>query len=196
MSDKYEVILGYEQQFAKNLALRLRAERRQPIWQFFIPFKFAFEFLSAKRDMQAFTESFTYIRKLALNTARWTAGPEESQERIDDLENTIRKWLTSREAYSEEMLEAQMELVVLLLEHYSHLLQADGDDYPILVKNAYQSRPAAYESLLRKLSDAENRADRALVAILGESEQFTAEIEQKQAALYDLRTREMREIFI
>jgi hypothetical protein len=192
---KYKAILAHEQALAKTVALKLRAQRPQATWQLFVPFRFIAEFFSAKRDMQAFAEGFTFVRKIALDSARWMAGSEELQERTADMEIGIRKWLTSRDAYSDEMLEAQVSIAGLLLEHYSRLLEAEGDSYPALLRNAYQGRPAVHELWLRKLTEAENKADRALVSILGGDEELATEMQQKQAALYDLRTREIREVF-
>jgi len=85
--------------------------------------------------------------------------------------------------YSEELLKAHLGLLDVLIEHYSALLNAEGDSYYLLVGAVYQNRENL-QSCLENITTAENEVDRQVIEQLGGNEKIKDKIliEQQQIA--------------
>ena len=68
--------------------------------------------------------------------------------------------------YSENIRQEQLREIDLLMDHYGKLFEADGNDYTVLIKNAYTSR-ANYTAFLAKLKAVEEDVMKAAQRTLG-----------------------------
>ena len=71
----------------------------------------------------------------------------------------------------------------VLVEHYSALLNAEGDSYYLLVGAAYQDREN-FQSFIEKITAAEHEVDRQVIEQLAGNEKIKEKIliEQQQIA--------------
>jgi len=191
---KYAAILAYEEQFAKIVALQIRASRPKPVWHFFVPFMMVFEYLAAKKEIGLFVRNFLFGRKLALNAARDTIDGKDRQNKPAEMGLQIREWLSANALYSPHMHQKQIALADLLFKHYSLLFKAEGKGHASLVRNAYVNR-VDYESFLQKLSATENEIDRLTLQMRGESAELESQISVKQKGIAALRAKDTNQIF-
>ena len=88
----------------------------------------------------------------------------------------------------------QLKEINLLIDHYSKLLNADGDIYNYLVKNAYNHQES-YAAFLSRLASVEKEVDRAITETLGEKEKLREKILAEQQQLKKQREKNLAEIF-
>lgn len=190
MSKKYSLILAHEERGARSMALLIRALIRAshppPAWHYLIPFKFAFEFFSARKEIRIFSTGFLFLRKLVLDAARDIGEGENRQVRDAEVEESIRGWCSSNKLYSEDMHQKQLVLATLLFDHYSAMLKAEGKNYESLTRGAYETR-ADYESFLQKLTAAEREIDRVVVEMRAGDARLRAQMSVKQQAINTIR---------
>ena len=192
---KHSIILSSEESFAKAVAMRMIMMKPLSAWHFLMPFVFVFDFLQRKRETEIFTKNFLFTKRLALDAAFEINKGEDRQSRLAKIEDEIRNRLTSQKLYSWGIHQKQMAEVNLLIDHYSKLLEADGDSYPSLVQNAYQTQDN-FEAFLHQLTSAEKEIDRAVIKTLGETEEVWEPMLTKQRVIDEMRTRRVRKLFL
>ena len=195
MQTKYGIILSYEESFARAVATRMIIMKPLSVWHLLIPFVFAFDFFQRKRDAEIFAKNFLFTKKLALDAAVAKNQGEDRQSQLAKIENETRDRLTLQKLYSWGIHQGQTKGVNLLIDHYSKLLEAEGDSYPSLVKNAYQTRDN-YEAFLHQLTAIEKEIDRAVVGLLGEREEVWEPMLMKQAVIDEMRTKGVSIFFL
>jgi len=87
-----------------------------------------------------------------------------------------------------------MNEINLLLDHYLKLLEAEGNSYESVVKNAYQTRDN-YEAFLRELTLTEKAVNRAAIQTVGKTETASELISGMEKATEGIRTKEAEKIF-
>jgi len=87
-----------------------------------------------------------------------------------------------------------MNVIDLLIDHYSRLLHAEGNDYPDLIKDAYKVRES-YKAYLHRLSTAEQAVDHAISEIRGEVKEIMEQLQMEQVQVTELRTKEVNRVF-
>jgi len=195
MRTKYGIILAYEESFARAVAMRMIMGRPLSAWHFLMPFVFVFDFLRRKRETEIFTRNFLFAKKLALDAAVDINKGEDRQSKLARIENETRDRLTSQKLYSWRIHQGQMAEVNLLIDHYSKLLEADGDSYQSLVKNAYEIREH-FEAFLHQLTSIEKEIDRAVIGTLGETEEVWQPMLAKQTVIDEIRTKGVPKLFL
>lgn len=194
MRTQYGIILSYEESFARAVAIGVIIREPLTVWHFLIPFVFIFDFFRRKRDTEIFTKNFLFVKKLALDAAFAIGKGEDRQSRLARIEKETRDRLTSQKLYSWGIHQGQMTEVNLLIDHYSRLLEAEGNSYQSLVKNAYQTQEN-YEALLHQLTSIEREIDRAVIKTLGETEEVWQPMLIKHTVIDEMRTRGVRKLF-
>lgn len=194
MQKKYNIILSYEESFARDVAVRLIIEEPLLVWHYLIPFMFVFELLKRKREARIFAMNFLFTKKLALDAADDINGSEEQQNRLSRIKDKTRDRLTSLKLYSWETHQKQMAEINLLIDHYLKLLITEGNSYESLVKNAYQTRDN-YQSFLSQLTSAEKAIDQAVIKTLGETEEVWQLVLTKQTVIGEMRAKRVDRIF-
>jgi len=81
---------------------------------------------------------------------------EDRKEILSQIEDDIKQWLVSLNLYSERLQRKHMGVIDLLIDHYSRLLHAEGDNYSGLIKEAYPARES-YEGLFATGSAQRNK---------------------------------------
>jgi hypothetical protein len=194
MREKYDIILSAEEEFARAVALGVIVTRPVSVWQTLIPFMFILDFLRRGSVLRHYTQNFMFPRKLAIDAALAINSGEDKENRISWVEEETREWLNTLKLYSQGLHRNQMEVIALLIEHYSRLLNSDGDTYTSLVRNAYNNREN-YEAYLSRLSSAEKEVDRAIIEKLGETENLRQRLLAEQLQLEKRRKINIEEIF-
>ncbi|MFQ5851984.1 MAG: NF038143 family protein [Candidatus Binatia bacterium] len=194
MEKKSDIILFAEESFARAVTLGTVVKRPLSVWHYLIPGIFILDFLRRTSEIKSYTKHFLFPRKLAIDAARDLNDGEDRKSRLSPVENEISEWLKSLKLYSSALHQAKMEEANVLIDHYSKLLNADGDSYNSLVRNAHKSREN-YEAHLCQLAEAEKEVDRAVVEKLGGTGNIRERLAAKQAHLEELRKRKVDEIF-
>lgn len=166
------------------------------VWDVTIPVIFILNFMKQKHRRELFAQNLLFTKKLALEaaldikkngTSRATA-LSYIDSKTSELLDRVKKGL-----YSDEIRRQQIKEIETLIDHYCRLLQAQGEDYPSMVVNAYPNEKD-YLSFLAQLKAAEKEVIIAAKLTLGDStdEDMAARIE---TAIDRIRQNQAREIF-
>jgi hypothetical protein len=197
MSDykkKKAMVLDGEESFARAVALGVIVKRPLSAWHFLLPGMFLFDFLRRSSETRRYSDLFLFPRKLALNGALNVLNGQDRKEILSQIEDNTKRWLVSLNLYSERLYRKQINVIDLLVDHYSRLLYAEGDNYPGLIKNAYQARES-YEAYLHRLSTAEQEVDQAIADIHGNAENIWDRLRAEARQVAELREKEADRIF-
>ena len=194
MAENYDLILSEEESLARQVALGVVVTTPQSVWHYLIPFMFIFDFLRRSSAMRRYTQHFMFPRKLAMDAARHIIEGEDRKERLSWTEEEIKVWLETLNLYSLSLQAAQMKVVTQLMDHYTKLLQTEGDTYYDLVRNAYISQND-YQAHLSQLKTFEQEVDRAIIERLGETEKLREKLLAEAEQLERMRQKRLDEIF-
>ncbi|MGD9032623.1 MAG: NF038143 family protein [Desulfobacteraceae bacterium] len=194
MTGRYDLILAAEEALARQVALGVIVTTPQSVWHYLIPFMFIFDFLRRSSTMRRYTQHFMFPRKLAMDAARDIIEGEGQKERLSWTEEETRVWLETLNLYSPSLQTAQMKVVTQLMDHYTRLLQTEGDTYYDLVRNAYMSQ-RDYQVFLSQLKAFEQEVDRAIIERLGETEKLREKLLAEEEQLERMRKKSIDEIF-
>ncbi len=195
MLKKYDIILSAEEEFARAVALGVLVKRPLTVWHYLIPGMFILDFLKRSSEMRKYSKHFLFPRKLAIDAAQDINNGEDKAKRLSRVKDEIKEWLNSLELYSQSLNQSQMEVVQLLIDHYSRLLNAEGDSFHSLIKNAWNSGEN-YEAYLWRLASAEKEVDRAIAEELGETEVLRERLLAEQQQVEKLRKKDVDIIFM
>jgi hypothetical protein len=192
--DKYDIITGAEQQFAREVCLGVIYLRPPSAWYYMIPGMFIIDFLRRGSTIRKYTETFMFPRKLALEGAR-SLSAGESRAAIDShLEGEIKSWLVAHRLDSQDLVKAQKETVDLLMDHYLKLFQAEGESYDDLIGQAYSSREN-FEAHLQQIAAAENKVDQAILAKVGDNPAVKEKLQLEAQQVQSRRQKVLEDIF-
>jgi len=163
LDTKRDAILGRERSLAKAVAYGVIETKPVTAWEVLIPILFLMNLFQMKRSRETFSLNFLFTKKLALEAAfsriDERKSREEAREQIKERTGSIlaadRKGL-----YSTKIRQKQMKEMDLLIDHYGRLLEAEGKDYPSMVRNAYRARED-YVAFLEELEEAEKEVYQA-----------------------------------
>jgi len=192
--EKHEIILAAEETFVREVALGVIVKQPRSIWHSLIPGMFIIDFLRRTSKIRKYTHHFIFARKQSLDAAQDIIDGEVKSDRLWRAEEEIRAWLTSLNLYSEELLQGQMSVVRLLVDHYAKLLQGEGDTYYSLVRNGYENREN-YELYLSRLASLEGEMDRAIVDKSPADENLKQRLLTEQQEVENRRQKHLDEIF-
>jgi len=194
--EKYKAILLQEKAWAMKVAESAMRPKPITVWEVLIPVLILFNHLRLKAAREVFAENILFTKKMALEAAmdmvEQGLSKEEAlggvKEKTQELLSTVKDGL-----YSEEIREAQLQEVDLLIDHYLKLLQAEGKDYASLITNAYGNKQR-FEDFLGKLREAEKRVNNAATLTLGVRAQKDT-LSRIELAYETLRSKLAGEIF-
>ena len=194
MTGKYDLILSAEEALARQVALGVIVTTPQSVWHYLIPFMFIFDFLRRSSTMRRYTQHFMFPRKLAMDAARDILEGEDQKERLSWAEENIKAWLGTLDLSSSSLQAAQMKVVTRLMDHYTRLLQTEGDTYHELVQKAYMTQ-SNYRAHLSQLKTLEQEVDRAIMERRGETEKLRDKLQAEAEQLERMRQKRLDEIF-
>jgi hypothetical protein len=192
--DRYDIITAAEQQFAREVTLKVIYLRPPSAWYYLIPGMFIFDFLRRSSTIRKYTETFMFPRKLALDGARSLLAGETRADIDSHLEGEIKRWLVAHRLESRDLVQAQKETVDLLMDHYLKLLQAEGESYYDLIEHAYASREN-FETHLQQISAAENKVDQAILAKVGENPALKEKLQLEAQQVESRRQKVLEDVF-
>ncbi|MEE8329612.1 MAG: NF038143 family protein [Thermodesulfovibrionia bacterium] len=195
MRKKYDIIQSAEEEFAREVALGVLVARPVSVWETLIPFMFIMDYLRRGSVVRLYVRNFMFPRKMAIDAALDINSGEDREKRLLRVEEAIKEWLNSLKLYSPGLHRNQMEVIALLIEHYSKLLNSDGDTYNSLVKSAYNNR-GNYEAYLSRLVSLEKEVDRAIIEKLGETENLRQRLLAEQLQVEERRKMNVEETFL
>jgi len=194
---KHKIIHSQERRLAKAVARSIVKMPDITIWAFMIPFIFIFNFLRYKRVSETFVLNFLFTKKLALDAALDIMKNDQSRQdvlaRIEDRTSDILA-ADRGGVYSDKIRRQQMNEINLLLDHYLKLLDAQGNNYQSLVKDAYQTQDN-YTAFLRELTLAEKAVNRVAIQTVGRTEAASELVSGMEKAAEGIRIEEAEKIF-
>lgn len=194
MGEKYNIILSQEEFFARTVALGVIVTRPLTVWHYIIPFMFILDFLRRISEIKRYSHHYLFPRKLAIEAARDINNGEDRGNRLLQVEEKIKGWLTSLNLYSLGLQLDQMKVVNLLIDHYLKLFNADGDTYNSLAKNAY-GHQGNYEVYLSRLTSVEKEVDKGIAEKLSVNDALRGRLLAEQHQVEKMRKKEFDIIF-
>ncbi|NNG00456.1 MAG: hypothetical protein HKM93_13805 [Desulfobacteraceae bacterium] len=153
--NRKQMILDAEEQFANTLAARVLKVPKLSIWMILIPIIIVHHIYRHQRVVkgrQAFVENYLISRKRALEEA-WAAAENGCDP---DIENIIRVSELPEETFAD-----YGKWLGLLVEHYSDLLNAEGNSYEALIRDLYKNR-SGFLLFLNRLNQVEKQFNAVL----------------------------------
>jgi len=193
---KFKIIFKRERSMAQGLALSLIRFKTLTVWEIMIPVIFILNYVKLKHSREIFVQNQMFTKKMALDAAldmkKKDASPEtvmaQIQSKTKELVSSVPGGI-----YSDDIRRQQLKEIDLLIDHFSQLLNAEGNDYASLVTYAYQTA-ADYSSFLEQLKSAENEVMAAARRTLGDQADM-ATAEKIESITDNMRAAEVKKIF-
>jgi len=167
--EKSAIILEQEEKFAFTLATQVINKPQLSLWMILIPIFFVFYFNNLakyKKGCKQFAENYIIDNKRALNEAIEVVnrGREPDISALAELPNI-----------NSNARKKKANILAILVEHYTVLLNSDGEDFSSLIRAAYGSL-TNYLLFLNHLNQAEKEVNKALNLDLKESDEVINDI--------------------
>ena len=153
----------------KSVAVSLIKPKPLTVWDIMIPVIFILNFVKLKHSREIFIQNQIFTNTLALEATRDRLNKSRSRQDVFEAVKKKTKDLLSSVPdgiYSEKIRQAQLKEIDLLMDHYGRLFEAQGHDYPALIRNAYASR-VNYAAFLSQLKNVEKDVMTAARKTLG-----------------------------
>ena len=163
------MLMDHEYAMAKAVAVSLIKPKPLTVWDIMIPVIFILNFIKVKQSREVFIQNQIFTRTLALKATRDRFKKSQSrQDVLVSIEKKTKDLLSSIPdgIYSENIRQEQLKEIKVLMDHYDKIFEADGHDYPDLIRNAYSSR-VNYATFLTQLTAAEKDVMTAAQSTLG-----------------------------
>jgi hypothetical protein len=193
---KYDMIVSHETAFARSVALATIKPKPFSVWEVTIPIIFIFSYMKSKETREVFVQNVMFTKKMAIQAAFDILQKGQTRESVmERIRSKTREMIASVPGgiYSAEIRREQLKEIDLLVDHYSRLLNSQGNDYDSLVLNAYQA-PDRLADFFERLQQAEDSVGRAARSTLGGSAD-TPTLERMKAAMKKSRLKETEKIF-
>ena len=190
------MILSHETAFARSVALATIKPKPFSVWEVTIPIIFIFSYMKSKETREVFVQNVMFTKKMAIQAAFDILKKGQTRESVmERIRSKTREMIASVPGgiYSAEIRREQLKEIDLLVDHYSRLLNSQGNDYDSLVLNAYQT-PDRLADFFERLQEAEDSVGRAAHNTLGGSAD-TPTLERMKAAMKKSRLKETEKIF-
>jgi hypothetical protein len=170
LKKKFDRIYNHERFIGNSVALRVVKSKPIGVWEFLIPIVFILHFMRNKQSRELFIQNYMFTKRHALDGAfKMLIKGLSREDVICGIEDKTRALLTAPETqgiYSETIRQQQMNEIDLLFDHYCILLDAEGEDYDELIRNAYGNRQK-YFIFHEQLTSAEKKVSDAARQTLG-----------------------------
>jgi hypothetical protein len=192
--EKYKMILMAEEKMAREVTLGVIVTRPLTVWHYIIPGMFIIDFLRRGSALRQYTKHFMFPRKLAIDAAQALSQGEEKAAVFSHIENDTGAWLNSLDLHTPGLLQAQLAVIKLLVDHYARLLKEDGYSVYALIKKAYENREN-FQGFIDELTAAEAEVDRERIVRMGETQKLKEKISAEQQQLKERREKILQEVF-
>ena len=198
LKKKYDLIYNYERLIGNSVALIVIKSKPIGVWEFLIPIVFILHYMRNKQSRELFIQNYMFTKRLALDAAfKMLKNGLSREDAICGIEDKTRALLTAPETqgiYSEFIRLQQMNEIDLLVDHYSRLLGADGEDYDAMTRDAYGSR-LDYLKFHGQLIFAESKVVDAARQTLGSKADMDALL-RIESATEEIRQSQIEKIFL
>ena len=181
---------------AQGLAASLIRPKTLTVWEIMIPVIFILNFVKLKHSREIFIQNQIFTKKMALDASLDMKKKEMSKAAVmAQIQAKTKELLTSVPGgiYSDDIRREQLKEIDLLIDHFSKLLNAEGQDYAALVTNAYPSA-TEYNSFFDQLKMAETGVMKAAQRTLG-SQTDMATAGKIESITETMRAAEVNKIF-
>lgn len=196
LKTKYRTIFSREHALARAVSHAVIKARPISVWEVLIPILLVFSFAKSRETREIFVQNFLFTKQLALKGARDMKREGISRrETLSRLDQETRNLLESikERIYSEEVRRNQMDEMDLLLQHYSRLFDAEGEDYETWLAHAYGNLKN-YLDFIGALKSAEKEVYLAAMETVG-SQRNTEMVINMEKATERVRVAEAEKIF-
>jgi hypothetical protein len=162
ISEKYNIVYGYEEQFAYKMAKEVVKKPETSVWMILMPILFVhhmYRIKQYKENVRSFAGNILSTKLKALDKAsKEAAAGRKITYGLGDYFPGV-----PLDSDQEKVLaEKQVRVIRIMEEHYLALFQAPGNSMEELIRGAYRSSEA-YRSYLSRLSDSEREVSRYLM---------------------------------
>ena len=193
---KFKIIFERERSMAQGLALSLIRTKTLTVWEIMIPVIFILNYVKLKQSREIFVQNQMFTKKMALDAALDMKKKDASKETLmAQIQSKTKELVSSVPGgiYSDDIRRQQLKEIDLLIDHYSKLLNAEGQDYASLVTNVYQSA-TEYNSFFNQLKLAETEVMAAARRTLGDQTDM-ATAAKIESITESMRAAEVNKIF-
>jgi Fe2+ transport system protein B len=155
---------------ARAISASLIQSKPISVWEIMIPVIFILNLVKIKQSREVFVQNHLFTKNMALKAAfDMSKRGYRKQAVMDSIEAQTQKTLSSvpESIYSDEIRREQVKEIELLVDHYSQLFEADGEDYATLVAGAYLTKDR-YVDFFKQLKAAETNVMNAARRTLGD----------------------------
>ncbi len=192
--DKYDIIMNAEEQFAREVTLGVIVTRPLTAWHYMIPGFFIVDFLRRGSAIRNYTKHFMFPRWLAMDAAVAVNREEDKETLNSRIREDISRWLESQNLYTVNLVQAHVELIERLKEHYLKLLNSNGNTINLLIEHAYQHRDQ-FKLYINTIGSAENEVDRQVIEQIGAKENVKEKILAQQQQIAKRRQKILDDVF-
>jgi hypothetical protein len=181
---------------AQGVAVSLIRPKPLMVWEIMIPVIFILNYVKLKHSREIFVQNQMFTKKMALDAALDMLKKNASKEKVIEQIRAKTEELVSSVPggiYSDDIRRQQLIEIDLLIDHYSRLLNAVGQDYAALVTHVYQTADS-YASFLEALGTAEKDVISAARRTLG-SQTDMAAADKIESITENMRVAEVNKIF-
>lgn len=193
---KFKIIFERERSMAQGLALSLIRTKTLTVWEIMIPVIFILNYVKLKQSREIFVQNQMFTKKMALDAALDMKKKDASKETLmAQIQSKTKELVSSVPGgiYSDDIRRQQLKEIDLLIDHYSKLLNAEGQDYASLVTDVYQSA-TEYNSFFNQLKLAETEVMAAARRTLGDQTDM-ATAAKIESITESMRAAEVNKIF-
>lgn len=176
LETKQEFILAHEKQFAFRLSRQVLGKPELTCWMILIPFLLIFfmqDLMRYKDGLRIFAENYLLCRQKALREA--VAALTENR-RVDTHP------LAEQAKLSGKTVGQYAEFLAVLADHYTDLLQAEGNNFAEIVQSAYGNDRQNFLLFLNQLARVEKSLNAGLMSQLRQNQDGVDSTIQKMAA--------------
>jgi len=170
LQERYKSIMAQERAWAYAVARAAIKARPISVWEVMVPVLLIFSYMHSQSGRDVFVQNLLFTKDLALKAAlEIESGGQSKEDALRAVEQKTGEVLANvrNGIYSEEIRQAQLREIDLLVDHYRRLLGAEGADCEALILDAYR-QIESYGSFMDQLTRAEGDVNRASLSTLGE----------------------------
>ena len=194
LKEKYDIIYGYEQQFAFRLAQEVLKKPETSVWMILIPVLFIHHVTKIKEykaNVRSFAKNILSTRQKALDKAYREAEAGKSiSYAVEDYFPDVT--LVSKK--DKILAEKQIRVIRAMEEHYLGMLKIPGKTLEELIRGVYRDS-REYRRYLDRLTEAEMEVSRYLMEHFHVTEEARAVARNIECRCEELRELEVKFFF-
>jgi len=191
---KYDIIYGYEEQFAYRLAREVVAKPETSVWMILIPILLVhhmFKVSQYKENTRQFAKNILSTKQKALDKAYKQA---VSGKRLNYTHDDYFPGVPLSSKQDRVLADKQVRVIRIMEEHYLAMLNARGDSLEALIRGVYRNS-GEYRRYLNRLTDSEKEVSRHLLEHFHTTDESREVVKNIEKQCSDLRELEVNFFF-